>query len=178
LRHFAHEDLPTLQREKVVGRILSQEDREAGSYCKPCQLSYVREHYRRTSGAYNARRYILHNIYTERNRQYVLAHLLEHPCVDCGESDVVVLDFDHVNGKKCCSVSSMIGGAISLARVQAEIDKCVVRCSNCHRRKTARERGSYRLRMLLNPEAVCETSVPGEPLKLWDGRGSNPRQMA
>jgi hypothetical protein len=169
---------PRCKEQKALDEFFRKKDRKAGSYCKPCQLAYVREHYRRTAGAYNARRYILHNVYTERNRQYVLKHLLAHPCVDCGESDVVVLDFDHVNGKKCCSVSSMIGGAISLARVQAEIDKCVVRCSNCHRRKTARERGWYRLRTPLDPESRNDAYLPGEPLKLWDGRGSNPRQMA
>jgi len=32
----------------------------------------------------------------------------------------------------------------SLNAINAEIDKCVIRCANCHRIKTAREKGFYR----------------------------------
>jgi hypothetical protein len=169
---------PRCKEKKALDEFFRKHDRRAGSYCKPCQLAYVREHYRRTAGAYNARRYVLHNVYTERNRQYVLAHLRSHPCTDCGEGDVVVLDFDHVTGTKCSSVSAMIGGAISIRRLQAEIDKCVVRCSNCHRRKTAWERGSYRIRPACDEPGERLKFAPGSAINLWDGRGSNPRQMA
>jgi hypothetical protein len=33
----------------------------------------------------------------------------------------------------------MVSTAVSIAQLQSEIDKCVVRCSNCHRRRTARQ---------------------------------------
>ena len=75
-----------------------------------------------------------------RIRQYICDYLKEHPCVDCGESDIAVLDFDHVRGTKVDDVANLICSA-SLAKIQEEIKKCAVRCANCHRRKTARQRG-------------------------------------
>ena len=76
-------------------------------------------------------------------RQFVFDYLSSHPCVDCGEADPVVLEFDHVNGKEA-TVARLIANAVSLQRLQQEIDRCVVRCSNCHQRKTAKERGWFR----------------------------------
>lgn len=74
----------------------------------------------------------------ERIRSFLAAHLETHPCVDCGEADPIVLEFDHVRGKKLAAVSTL--ARISLKGVVAEVAKCDVRCGNCHRRKTARER--------------------------------------
>jgi len=59
---------------------------------------------------------------------------MTHPCVDCGNADPIVLDFDHVNGNKRKSVSSM--RAYSLKTILKEIQKCEVVCSNCHRKRT------------------------------------------
>ena len=78
-----------------------------------------------------------------RNHRHVLAVLERNPCVDCGESDPIVLDFDH-RGDKRSAVSVMAAWA-SVATLEQEIAKCEVRCANCHRRKTLAERGSYRL---------------------------------
>lgn len=72
--------------------------------------------------------------YRKRNKDYVLCYLDKHPCVDCGEKDIRCLDFDHVNGDKYKEVSYLVG-ASSINRVVAEIDKCQVRCSNCHRKR-------------------------------------------
>ena len=78
----------------------------------------------------------------ERNRIRLFEYLLVHPCVDCGESDPIVLDFDHVRGDKKFCVSA--GVEKSWETVEKEIAKCEIRCSNCHRRKTAKEKGWYR----------------------------------
>jgi hypothetical protein len=136
---------PRCKEKKALDEFYKKKDRRAGSYCKPCQLAYVRDHYKRTSAAYNARRYALHGTYVDRNRRHVLEYLANHPCVDCAESDVLVLEFDHVSGTKISSISRLIRDGAALHRFQTEIEKCVIRCANCHRRKTAGERGSYRM---------------------------------
>lgn len=72
-------------------------------------------------------------------------YLLEHPCVDCGESDVRVLDFDHEDPTtKLTEVGRLIGTAMPWQRVLEEIEKCSVRCANCHRRRTAEQLGYWR----------------------------------
>lgn len=61
-------------------------------------------------------------------------------CVDCDETDPVVLDFDHVRGEKLFTIGERKDG--SRARLLAEIAKCEVRCANCHRRRTDERRNS------------------------------------
>ena len=78
-------------------------------------------------------------------RQYVQDYLSTHPCVQCGESDPRVLEFHHRNAnEKDMDVAYAVGGGWSVARIQQEIDKCDVLCSNCHRKLTTDERGWYR----------------------------------
>ena len=71
----------------------------------------------------------------EANRAQVKDYLSSHPCVDCGEPDIEVLDFDHVRGVKFKDVSALVYTAYSLRTIIREIEKCDIRCANCHRRK-------------------------------------------
>ena len=81
----------------------------------------------------------------DRNRDLAYEYLSTHPCVDCGEADPVVLDFDHVDpAKKLWAVGKMLSRQASPA-IEREIAKCEVRCANCHRIRTATQFGSYRL---------------------------------
>jgi hypothetical protein len=61
-------------------------------------------------------------------------YLLENPCVDCGETDIFVLEFDHTGTNKTMNVGSMCGH--SKSRIMKEIQKCEVRCHRCHKMKT------------------------------------------
>ena len=84
-------------------------------------------------------------------RSAIIQYLQDHPCIDCGEADLIVLEFDHRDrATKSFNVSEYANGGYSLERVMAEIDKCDVRCANCHRRKTYKEGGFYR-RGVLTP---------------------------
>lgn len=76
----------------------------------------------------------------QRAQEYVLRYLRTHPCVDCGETDPVVLDFDHREPEtKFKSISDLATTGYSLKRIGHEIAKCDVRCANCHRRRHHQE---------------------------------------
>jgi hypothetical protein len=79
----------------------------------------------------------------ESHRQRVREYLLTHPCVDCGEPDPVVLEFDHrVPVEKSFSIGEKLGVTWRWEIIEAEIAKCDVRCANCHRRRTAQQRAA------------------------------------
>ena len=61
-----------------------------------------------------------------------LLEFLEQGCADCGETDVRVLQIDHVDGKTM-SKATMLG--VSAWRREAELALCAVRCANCHLRR-------------------------------------------
>jgi hypothetical protein len=74
---------------------------------------------------------------------YVLTILNQRGCIDCGETDPIVLDFDHVRDTKTSGISRMMRHYCTWEELEKEIAKCDVRCANCHRRKTAKERHYY-----------------------------------
>lgn len=70
-------------------------------------------------------------------KQHVYEYLINHPCVDCGEPDPIVLEFDHRPGTiKLLSISDISSRNFSMKYLEDEIAKCDVRCANCHRRIT------------------------------------------
>ena len=72
-------------------------------------------------------------------------HLAGHPCVDCGETDVRVLDFDHEEGTdKRADIAALVAACGRWSDIEAEIAKCSVRCANCHRRVTSERARDWR----------------------------------
>jgi hypothetical protein len=86
----------------------------------------------------------LKNQKIKENQEFVFQYLKLSSCVDCGNSDPVVLEFDHMYGEKKMSISKMIYKIRSRRKIIEEIDKCIVRCANCHRSKTARDFNYFR----------------------------------
>jgi hypothetical protein len=73
-------------------------------------------------------------------RAWLYAYLKNNPCVDCGEADPIVLEFDHQRDK-LFTLGDVRSQGVSVKTVMAEVAKCEVRCANCHRKKTYIERG-------------------------------------
>ncbi len=118
------------------------------SYCRPCRAGYKQEHY-----AANRAKYIAnaqkrkHELGLSRTA-YLLEYFARHPCADCGESDPLVLEFDHLTDK-----SFNIGAGLRYRNWQSilnEIAKCDVVCANCHRRRTAIRAGTARAILCMN----------------------------
>lgn len=103
------------------------------SHCRACQKLINAENYRVNPDKVKATTAARNAVVTAVNREYINNHLRTHPCVDCGETDIVVLDFDHVRGTKKYNISMMLGHNIDV--LKAEIAKCDIRCANCHRRR-------------------------------------------
>lgn len=120
--------------------------------CKVCIREYNRQHYQANKQYYKkkARRWDAENKpdRIETIQRYIIQYLLEHPCIDCGETDPIVLDFDHVRDKKLYNVSAMVRHFLNIEPIKKEIAKCEVRCANCHRVKTAKENGWHMLDFL------------------------------
>lgn len=85
-----------------------------------------KEHYQKNKKAYNER-----NQEQKARTRAIIAEAKNQGCVLCLEADPVCLDFHHLSDKDR-TISSMLG--MNDARVKAEIAKCVVVCSNCHRK--------------------------------------------
>ena len=77
----------------------------------------------------------------EEARQYVISYLLTQPCVDCGEKDSLVLTFDHVRGEKRMNIAELVNRGYLVEVIQKEIEKCEVRCANCHMKIEKQRRG-------------------------------------
>jgi hypothetical protein len=102
------------------------------------QREYARKHYRDNKEAYKQRAANHTKQQRARLRKFIWDFLRKNPCVDCGEADPVVLEFDHRDpASKRFNIGNAASGAYSLKTVNREMKKCDVRCANCHRRKTA-----------------------------------------
>jgi len=126
-------------KDRLLGR--------RGSICLACMAAYGREHYRKNRAKYLEKAHRSRGRALAQNNQQILTYLLAHPCVDCGERDPLVLDFDHrVPSAKADEVSRLVHRR-PWRSVLEEIEKCDVRCANCHRRKTARQFGWSKLEL-------------------------------
>lgn len=166
-----------------VQKPLSEFDKQV-RYCKPChnikagewrsnnrekdrlsKLKWSRANKRKQK--YN-RNYYLNNkqYYKDKNDQSkdkykpiiikkIIEYLLEHPCVDCGEKHPIKLTFDHVRGKKLFNISESVC-VYKWDTIKKEIDKCDVRCHNCHNLKTATERNFLSLKIFNSINVVIQ----------------------
>jgi hypothetical protein len=109
--------------------------------CRVCHAKYRCEHYVRNRATYIRQEVTGIRRDRDENRPLIREYLRAPPCVDCGETNIVVLDFDHGDpGLKRHDVI-VLATHKPWNRVLLEIAKCDVRCANCHRRRTAQQYG-------------------------------------
>lgn len=106
-------------------------------YCKSCHVQYYRERARREPGYFNA----FQKKRRARKRAFVAEQRVAAGCADCGERHPACLDLHHLDpSTKTDAVVRLVDRNRSFDVIAAEIAKCIVLCSNCHRKRHYAER--------------------------------------
>tara|TARA_R110000796_G_scaffold179144_1_gene295710 strand:+ start:256 stop:654 length:399 start_codon:yes stop_codon:yes gene_type:complete len=123
-------ECPKCKKSKTLDSFGKSKNRKDGLQraCKPCKAEYDKKHYEKSPKQYFEKQ----RVYSKNKREYIWS--FKDKCVDCGNDDKRVLDFDHVRGDKKFNLGD--GIKHSYKKIDEEIKKCKVRCSNCHRIKT------------------------------------------
>lgn len=115
--------------------------------CKSCNNEYFYKWYEKNKTTQSVRVMAQKKRRRKEIQQFLVEYFTSHPCVDCGMSNILVLEFDHVLGKKR-EVSRLVAEGCSLQRLKEEIQLCEVRCCNCHRIKTLSRLGKHYRRII------------------------------
>jgi hypothetical protein len=104
-----------------------------------------RKWYRKDPKKYNAYSRVKKAKRRTTNRAWVDSVKQQSKCALCGETDIACLDFHHADPTaKVLAISAMLDD-YSVANIKKEIEKCIVLCSNCHRRWHKEKNGDTRI---------------------------------
>lgn len=109
--------------------------------CKVCSKERSKLYYKNNPEKHKKNVAKRNSAYRIELRKIICEYLSNKSCIDCGNSDIRVLDFDHLRDKQF-NISDMIAKSYSWNRIIEEIHKCEIVCSNCHRIRTS-ERGNF-----------------------------------
>jgi hypothetical protein len=113
--------------------------------CKACRRQRQKDWYKNNAKVQYQRTREGKTTSIRKAREFVTRFLKKNPCVDCGEKDYVVLEFDHLEPSlKFKEISHMVHVGYGIESIEKEISKCQVLCANCHRRKTAKQFNWYK----------------------------------
>lgn len=108
------------------------------SYCKTHRAEYERSHYL-LSDSRRASIKAVRQAKKASNKAFVDRYKRMCKCSHCSESDPVVLDLHHTDPtQKDHSPNELL--TCSREKLKTEMRKCIVLCSNCHRREHHRLR--------------------------------------
>ncbi len=100
------------------------------SHCKECHRRYVNDHYKRNKDYYKKKA----KFRAIENKKWLVEFKSTLKCEQCGEDHPATLDFHHTNPRKKEGCISMMISSASREKILAEIKKCRILCSNCHRK--------------------------------------------
>ncbi|MFH2118304.1 MAG: hypothetical protein ABII10_01020, partial [Candidatus Paceibacterota bacterium] len=134
----------TLDASKFNWKI---KNKKRASYCRDCSRQYIKNHYEHNRKYYIDKAKKRNKIIKQKKQEFIEDYLKKHPCIDCGETNILVLEFDHRDREnKKNDIADIVKQKLSFVKLIKEISKCEVRCANCHRIKTAKEINSWKLK--------------------------------
>lgn len=108
--------------------------------CKDCSRERSRKYYKDNPQTHKNNVSKNNKIQSDRLNLFIIDFLIKNPCVDCGENDIRTLHFDHIiPEEKSHNISDMKRCRMNEEKIMKEINKCEVRCANCHAKRTAEQ---------------------------------------
>ena len=135
------------KEDKVIGEFNKNKSRKDGynNICRVCSNARSKKYYQENKEHHKKVTLNRNKKTIKENQQKMFDYFNNHPCIDCGEIDPIVLEFDHRDDvNKFKGVGAMVCDGYSWTKVKEEIDKCDVRCLHCHRRRTVKQFGWYK----------------------------------
>ena len=120
-------------QNKVLSEFTKNKAKKDGynSYCKQCNKNYQKVHYENNKLYYIDKK----NIRKDFIREFINRVKRKSKCSNCSENHIACLDFHHMNTfKKDFSISVATQLGISMTTLKEELRKCIILCSNCHRK--------------------------------------------
>jgi hypothetical protein len=105
--------------------------------CKACHREYAKIHYKNNVDKYHSSSSKARTKLQERNRQNLVEYLIGKCCVDCGITDIRVFHFDHDDPSTKYKNVCQLLKSHKWQTILDEIDKCSIRCANCHMIRTS-----------------------------------------
>lgn len=141
---MSHKFCPTCKQDKLLeefGKNSKRKD-QLQNKCKECRSSYMKKWYEENSELQKSRSKASKKYWFKIYRDRIVDYLKHHPCIDCGNDDIEVLEFDHrIPEDKKFNLGECLRSGYGWTIIEKEIAKCDVRCANCHRKKTRRQLG-------------------------------------
>jgi hypothetical protein len=125
-------------KDKIKGTIQS--------FCIDCNKAYNKEHYKANRQSYIDKAKVYRDAFGRKptpQELYLYEVKCNAKCADCGESDPIVLTFDH-RDRSLKSFTIASGKSKTIEEIKLEIEKCDIRCFNCHAKITAKQFNWYR----------------------------------
>jgi len=139
------------KENKELNDFNSNKKRKDGltSWCKECIRKRSKEHYKNNVDLYKDK--------VKKSRQKLRIWFDEYKstlkCEKCGENHPSTLDFHHLdpNVKELGGVARMLSNNKTENEIREEISKCIILCSNCHRKLHWDEKNK-----------ICSQSIAGD----------------
>ena len=128
-------------KDKKTGRLHAQ--------CKDCyrehRKTYAVEHYMRYGDQYRARAKERRAKFKRALQINLITYMKSRSCVECGETDIRTLEFDHIDPKtKKFGIAYAVRNGMKWEDVLVEIEKCQILCANCHKKRAAMQYGWFK----------------------------------
>lgn len=122
------------KQQKELDQFKFRSDNKYDCYCIPCRKEFQHQSYMKRQKEQTEKNKLYRKSKGYQKIKWYILFKQTLKCSNCPENHPACLEFHHKNPKeKSFNISSMIG-RLSKKKILEEVKKCIVLCSNCHRK--------------------------------------------